>query len=193
MVISETLARLYFGDQDPIGQSIQTIMNTGNPNLQGDRVREVVGVVGDIRMSFRSDFAPIIYIGYTPNLIAAYPKLQAANLKELIEHARAHPGKITWASPGMGSNPHIALEMLKAATGIHVVHDRVARTGSMRRAVPIGLQLIVAVSALGRGALEAGQARRAWTRRWSAVTAVSRNSRPPTWSGSAASAPTRGT
>ena len=69
-----------------------------------------------------ADFAPIIYIGYTPNLIAAYPKLQAGNLKDLVDYARAHPGKINWASPGTGSNPHIALEMLKAATGINVVH-----------------------------------------------------------------------
>src|SRR5262245_29215530 len=38
-----------------------------------------------------SDFAPIIYIGYTPNLIAAYPKLPAGNLKELVDYARAHP------------------------------------------------------------------------------------------------------
>jgi len=43
-------------------------------------------------------------------------------LKELVAYARANPGKINWASPGTGSNPHIALEMLKAATGINVVH-----------------------------------------------------------------------
>jgi len=69
-----------------------------------------------------SDFAPIIYIGYTPNLIAAYHKLPAGNLRELVDYAKAHPGKINWASPGTGSNPHIALEMLKLATGINVVH-----------------------------------------------------------------------
>jgi tripartite-type tricarboxylate transporter receptor subunit TctC len=69
-----------------------------------------------------SDFAPIAYIGYTPNLIAAYPKLPAGNLKELVDYARAHPGKVNWASPGTGSNPHIALEVLKLATGINVVH-----------------------------------------------------------------------
>jgi tripartite-type tricarboxylate transporter receptor subunit TctC len=69
-----------------------------------------------------ADFAPIVYIGFTPNLIAAYPKLAASNLKELVDYARANPGRINWASPGTGSNPHIALEMLKAATGINVVH-----------------------------------------------------------------------
>ena len=69
-----------------------------------------------------ADFAPIVYVGFTPNLIAANPRLPAANLKELIAYARANPGKINWASPGTGSNPHVALEMLKLSTGIDVVH-----------------------------------------------------------------------
>lgn len=69
-----------------------------------------------------ADFAPIVYVGYTPNIIVANPGLPARNLKELIAYARANPGKINWASPGRGSNPHVALEMLKLATGIDVVH-----------------------------------------------------------------------
>ena len=69
-----------------------------------------------------ADFAPIVYVGFTPNLIAANPRLPAANLKELIAYARANPGRINWASPGTGSNPHVALEMLKLSTGIDVVH-----------------------------------------------------------------------
>jgi tripartite-type tricarboxylate transporter receptor subunit TctC len=69
-----------------------------------------------------ADFAPIAYVGYTPNIIVANPRVPAANLKELIALARASPGRINWASPGMGSNPHVALEMLKLATGIDVVH-----------------------------------------------------------------------
>ena len=69
-----------------------------------------------------ADFAPIVYVGYTPNIIVANPGVPARNLKELIAYARANPGKINWASPGRGSNPHVALEMLKLATGIDVVH-----------------------------------------------------------------------
>ena len=68
------------------------------------------------------DFAPIAYVGYTPNIIVANPKAPFSNLKELVAYAKANPGKINWASPGTGSNPHIALELLKLATGIDVVH-----------------------------------------------------------------------
>ena len=69
-----------------------------------------------------NDFAPIVYIGYTSNLIVANPKFPANNIKELVAYAKANPGKVNWASPGTNSNPHISLEMLKAATGIDVVH-----------------------------------------------------------------------
>jgi tripartite-type tricarboxylate transporter receptor subunit TctC len=69
-----------------------------------------------------SDFAPVAYVGYTPNIVIAHPKLPANDLRELIAHARANPGKINWASPGTGSNPHIALEVLKATNRIDVLH-----------------------------------------------------------------------
>jgi tripartite-type tricarboxylate transporter receptor subunit TctC len=69
-----------------------------------------------------ADFAPIVLVGYTPNIVVANPRLPAASLKDLIAYARANPGRINWASPGTGSNPHVALEMLKLATGIDVVH-----------------------------------------------------------------------
>ncbi len=63
-----------------------------------------------------------MYIGYTSNLIVANPKFPPNNAKELVAYAKANPGKVNWASPGTNSNPHISLEMLKAATGIDVVH-----------------------------------------------------------------------
>ena len=69
-----------------------------------------------------ADFAPVIYIGYSPNIIVASLKFPPSNAKDLVAYARANPGKVNWASPGTGSNPHVAIEMLKAATGIDVVH-----------------------------------------------------------------------
>ena len=69
-----------------------------------------------------ADFSPVVYIGYSPNIIVANARFPPANAKELVAYARANPGKVNWASPGTGSNPHVAIEMLKAATGINVVH-----------------------------------------------------------------------
>ena len=76
-----------------------------------------------------ADFAPVIYVGYTPAIIVANPKLPANNVKELVAYAKANPGKVSWGSPGTGSNPYIGMELLKAATGIDVVHVPYKGTG----------------------------------------------------------------
>ena len=69
-----------------------------------------------------SDFAAIVYIGSAPMIAVANVKLPANDMKELIAYAKANPGKVTWGSSGSGSNPHAALEQLKAATGVDITH-----------------------------------------------------------------------
>ncbi len=69
-----------------------------------------------------NDFAPIVHVGYTALIIAANPKVPAANTKELIAYAKANPGKLRWASAGTGSNPHTALEIFKHMTKTDILH-----------------------------------------------------------------------
>ena len=69
-----------------------------------------------------SDFAPIVYIGSAPLIAVANAKFPANDMKELIAFAKANPGKVTWGSSGNGSNPHAALETLKAVTAISITH-----------------------------------------------------------------------
>src|SRR5215211_3047220 len=69
-----------------------------------------------------NDFAPIIYIGSAPMIAVANVKFPANDMKELIAYAKGNPGKVTWGSSGSGSNPHAALEQLKAATGVNITH-----------------------------------------------------------------------
>jgi tripartite-type tricarboxylate transporter receptor subunit TctC len=69
-----------------------------------------------------SDFAPVFFMGYTPLLILANPKFQANNGRELVNYAKANPGKLTWASSGNGSSLHIGLALFGAATGLDIVH-----------------------------------------------------------------------
>jgi tripartite-type tricarboxylate transporter receptor subunit TctC len=74
------------------------------------------------------DFTPVIYIGSSPLILVANPKLPADNVKALIAYAKANPGKVTWGSSGVNSNPHAALEVLKTVGGFDAVH--VAYKGS---------------------------------------------------------------
>lgn len=69
-----------------------------------------------------NDFAPVMFIGYSPLLILANPKFAASNGRELVAYAKANPGKLTWASSGNGSSLHIGLALFAAATGLDFVH-----------------------------------------------------------------------
>ncbi len=57
-----------------------------------------------------------------PQVLVAYPGLAAKTIGELIKLARARPGQINYASPGIGSPNHMGMELLKAMTGINLVH-----------------------------------------------------------------------
>lgn len=68
------------------------------------------------------DFTPIIFIGYAPLIIVANPKFPPNSAKELVEYAKANPGRVNWGSSGNGSSLHIGLALFQAATGVDVVH-----------------------------------------------------------------------
>jgi tripartite-type tricarboxylate transporter receptor subunit TctC len=68
------------------------------------------------------DFTQIVYIGYAPLVILANPSFPPRNPKELIDYARANPGRISWGSSGTGSSPHIAILLFQSATGVDVTH-----------------------------------------------------------------------
>ena len=68
------------------------------------------------------DFSSIAYIGYVPNVLVVRSSTPAKNVKELVAMAKAHPGEVTFASPGVGSTNHLAGEMFRLATGIDIVH-----------------------------------------------------------------------
>jgi len=75
-------------------------------------------------MPFDADhaFAPIILLAKSPMVIAANPKLPVGNLQELISYAKAHPGKVTVGTPGMGSQVHLAMELLQKISGSEVTY-----------------------------------------------------------------------
>jgi tripartite-type tricarboxylate transporter receptor subunit TctC len=68
------------------------------------------------------DFAPIALLGSSPVILGGSVSLPANSLAELISYARAHPGKLTYASCGSGSPQHIAGEMLNAVARLDLVH-----------------------------------------------------------------------
>jgi tripartite-type tricarboxylate transporter receptor subunit TctC len=68
------------------------------------------------------DFAPIVLIGFSPNVIVVHPSLPVRSMKELIALAKARPGQINYASNGVGTLSHLAVELVKHRAGIDLVH-----------------------------------------------------------------------
>jgi tripartite-type tricarboxylate transporter receptor subunit TctC len=54
------------------------------------------------------DFTPVITLTYSPYMLLASPGFEARSLKDTIAYAKAHPGKLNWATTGLGSAPHLA-------------------------------------------------------------------------------------
>jgi tripartite-type tricarboxylate transporter receptor subunit TctC len=68
------------------------------------------------------DFAAITHVADVPNVLVVSPKLPVANLKEFIAYARANPGKLNFASSGIGTIVHLNGEFFKMLTGLDIVH-----------------------------------------------------------------------
>jgi tripartite-type tricarboxylate transporter receptor subunit TctC len=65
---------------------------------------------------------PIVLIGTTGLVMAVHPSVPVKSVSELIAHARAHPGKLNYASVGTGSVTHLAHELFKLETRISLTH-----------------------------------------------------------------------
>jgi tripartite-type tricarboxylate transporter receptor subunit TctC len=68
------------------------------------------------------DFEPITLVATTPYLLVVNPGVKANSLKEFIALAKSQPGKLNYASAGTGTTTQLAMEMLKSAAGIDIVH-----------------------------------------------------------------------
>ncbi|MGC1465032.1 MAG: tripartite tricarboxylate transporter substrate binding protein [Pseudolabrys sp.] len=73
-------------------------------------------------VDFGKDLAPVVLVGSIPNVLVVNPKLDAHNVKELIALAKAEPDKISYASAGVGSSPHLSAELFKQMAGVQMTH-----------------------------------------------------------------------
>jgi tripartite-type tricarboxylate transporter receptor subunit TctC len=70
----------------------------------------------------RRDFAAVGMAGYFPYALVVNPRFPAASVAEFVAQAKQHPGKITFASWGIGGSAHVAMEMFKQQGGFDVLH-----------------------------------------------------------------------
>jgi tripartite-type tricarboxylate transporter receptor subunit TctC len=90
---------------------VETIANATN-----------MSVYKKLNYDTQRDLVPIVQFMAAPSVLVVGPKVAARDLKELLALAKAQPGKLDFASTGVGGSPHLAGEMLKLRAGIDIVH-----------------------------------------------------------------------
>jgi tripartite-type tricarboxylate transporter receptor subunit TctC len=81
------------------------------------------------------DFIPIMVFGASANVFVVPAQSKIKTMKEFLAEAKAHPGKLNWTSPGAGTTPQLAGEILRMKTGIDIVHIPFAGAGPAMTAV----------------------------------------------------------
>lgn len=74
-------------------------------------------------------FAPVIQLGYLPNVLLVHPSVPAKTVQELITYAKGNPGKISFASSGSGASSHLTGMLFNMRTGTDLLHVPYKGTG----------------------------------------------------------------
>jgi len=75
-----------------------------------------------LSFNFLRDIAPVAGTARAPYVVVVNPELPVKTIPELISHAKANPGKLNFASAGVGTGIHMAGELFKLTTGVNMVH-----------------------------------------------------------------------
>ena len=79
-------------------------------------------LMASVPFNVDKDFAPISLVGTTPCAIVVHPSAPFSDLKGLVAYAKANPGKLAYASSGIGTSNHLAAELLQTSAGIDLLH-----------------------------------------------------------------------
>ena len=96
------------------------------------------GVYARLEYDPVKDFAPISLIAVSPYLLVVNPGVPAKSLQELVALAKQQPGKLNYASAGVGSTTHLSMEMLKSVSNTFMLHIPYSGNGPAGTAVVAG-------------------------------------------------------
>jgi tripartite-type tricarboxylate transporter receptor subunit TctC len=103
------------------------------------------------------DFAPIAELGTSPNVILVDPKLGVNSIADLLARAKANPNELNYASPGIGTTPHLSGELFKIVCGVNLTHVPFSGAGPAIQAILSGTtQVAFAALPPARPQIESG-------------------------------------
>ena len=103
--------------------------------------------------NIEKDFIPITVVAYVPQVMVVHPKHPFKTIKELVDYARANPGKLNFGSPGSGTAHHLAMELFLSVTGTKMVHIPYRGAGPMMQDFLAG-QVDVVFDGMGTSAAQ---------------------------------------
>jgi tripartite-type tricarboxylate transporter receptor subunit TctC len=105
-------------------------------------------------------FTPVALLIQSAQVMSVHPDVPVKSLPELVSHAKADPGKLTWGSQGYGTSPHLLLELFKLETGTNVLHVPYRGSAPMLAAIVAGeVQVISDTSTTSLPHIQAGRLR----------------------------------
>ena len=127
--LSQRLGQSFFVDNRPgAGSNLATVAVVRAPAdgytllfiQAGNAIN--VSMYPNVSFNFLHDIAPVASIGRTPFVMVVHPSVPAKTVPEFIAYAKANPGKINMASPGIGAANHVFGELFQMMTGVEMVH-----------------------------------------------------------------------
>ena len=127
--LSEKLGQQFIIENRPGGGSATGIEAAARATPDGTTLVMVASTMTSLHVTRKTmrfdavrDFAPITLIVSIPNVLVVHPSLPVKSFAELIALAKKEPGKLSFASPGLGSTTHMGMELLKSRAGIDMLH-----------------------------------------------------------------------
>ncbi len=106
------------------------------------------------------DFAPIALVSTSPFVLVVNPSVPAKTFAELIAYAKANPGKLNYASSGVGTPPHLAGELFKSMAGVDIVHVPFREANSALNSVLSGAtQMMFSIASVAQSQIAGGTVR----------------------------------
>jgi tripartite-type tricarboxylate transporter receptor subunit TctC len=105
-------------------------------------------------------FAPVFLAVTVPNILVVHPSVPANSVKELIAYAKANPGKLTYASQGVGASGHLAGELFKLHAGVDITHVPYKGAAPAAQDLAAGhVSMMFDVVSLAMGPIQGGRVR----------------------------------
>jgi tripartite-type tricarboxylate transporter receptor subunit TctC len=165
-VLSKSLGQPVVVEQRPgaggvvAAQSVSAAPPDGYLLLQATASYTINTALQSGSLDIGRDFAPVALVSTIPFVLVLHPSVPAHTLGELISYAKANPGKLNYASSGIGTPPHMAGELFKFMAGVNIVHVPYREANSGLAAVISGaVQMMFSIASTAKSQIDGGMVR----------------------------------